>query len=120
MIDMFAVRRLCLVEHRVSFARAHDGLLAEAYKLELDPMAGDLLLFIGRDRCRIKILFADNTGLWLLYKRFHRGSLPQRFPWFDQPSFRTIDRLELCSFIEAVAISAGKRLQPWGRVYPKL
>src|SRR4051794_14889319 len=64
------VRRIFLVEHGVDFRRQHNGLLAEAYRLKLDPFQGDLLLFVGRKRNRIKVLYADPTGLWVSAKVF--------------------------------------------------
>ncbi len=69
MLPPAKLRFIHLAMHRVDFRRSHDGLLAEAYKMGLDPFAGDVVLFIGRCRRRMKLLFADNTGLWVDAKR---------------------------------------------------
>lgn len=36
-------------------------------------MAGDLFVFIGRDRLRAKVLGWDGTGLWIYSKRLEKG-----------------------------------------------
>ena len=39
-----------LANHRVDFRKQHSGLLAEAYKMNLDPFLGDVVIFIGRSK----------------------------------------------------------------------
>lgn len=38
-----------------------------------DVLAGDLFLFVGRDRRRAKVLHFDGTGMCILQKRLARG-----------------------------------------------
>jgi hypothetical protein len=38
-------QRIWLARHRVDFRKAHNGLLAEAYKMNLDPFNGDVIIF---------------------------------------------------------------------------
>ena len=38
-------RRYWLAYHRVDFRKSFEGMLAEAYYLDLDPFAGDVVLF---------------------------------------------------------------------------
>jgi transposase len=45
--------------------------------LEQSAASGHLFVFCNAPRTRIKILFWDGTGLWLLTKRLERG----RFAW---------------------------------------
>ena len=42
-------------------------------QMKSDVLAGDLYLFIGRDRRRAKILYFDGTGMCILQKRQARG-----------------------------------------------
>ena len=62
--------KIWLARHIVDFRNQHQGLLAEAYKMGLDPFAGDVVIFVGRTRRRIKVLYADTTGLWVSAKTF--------------------------------------------------
>lgn len=38
-----------------------------------DPFAGDVFVFVGRDRRRVKLLVWDVSGYWLCLKRLDRG-----------------------------------------------
>ena len=57
MLSTLNRQRVWLAQHRVDFRKQHDGLLAEAYKMSLDPFLGDVIIFIGRNRRRIKLLW---------------------------------------------------------------
>ena len=41
--------------------------------LKHDVLAGDLYLFVGRDRKRAKVLYFDGTGICLFSKRLEKG-----------------------------------------------
>lgn len=60
----------------VDFRKQIDGLIMlVADHLKLDPSSGQLFLFRNRQPTRIKMLWWDKNGFWLLYKRLERGSL---------------------------------------------
>jgi transposase len=58
-------------------------------RLAGDPLSGDLFVFCNRSKNRLKILFYDSTGLWVLAKRLERGT----FAWPDELAGR--ERIEL-------------------------
>ena len=58
------------VDMRSGFDRL--ALLARD-KLQQDPRSGALLLFTGRRRDRLKVLWWDRNGYCILYKRFHQS-----------------------------------------------
>lgn len=54
-----------------------------------DPLSGDLFVFCNRTKNRLKILFFDSTGMWVMAKRLERGT-------FDWPAeFLGRERIEL-------------------------
>jgi len=58
-------------------------------RLSGDPLSGDLFVFCNRGKNRLKILFYDTTGLWVLAKRLERGT----FDWPAELAGR--ERIEL-------------------------
>lgn len=50
------------------------GLVAEHFGKS--PRDGALFVFLNKARNRVKILFFDSSGAWLLYKRLDRGTFP--------------------------------------------
>ena len=54
-----------------------DGLAALVRPmLDQDPFSGQVFVFVGRRRDKVKCLLWDRTGFWCLYKRIERGTLP--------------------------------------------
>lgn len=50
----------------------------------LDPIAGDLIMFIRRCRRKLKIIYLDHNGIWVLAKRFHKGGYKQKWSFLDR------------------------------------
>ena len=63
----------------IDFRKQIDGLvLLVADTLNLTPTSGQLFLFRNRTANKIKMLWWDKNGFWLLYKRLEKGRL--KFP----------------------------------------
>lgn len=111
MLPPARIRYVHLAMHKVDFRLGHDGLLAQAYRLGLDPYAGDVILFVGRCRRRMKLIFADDTGLWVAFKRFNQECLKTRFKFLEDPEVKQISTGELQMFFEGSAYTIQGRLQ---------
>lgn len=111
MLPPAKIRFVHIAMHRVDFRKSHDGLLAECYAVGLDPFAGDVVLFVGRCRRRMKLLFADDSGLWLCFKRFNAKTLKTRFRFLSDPQVNCISMAELQMFFEGSAYTVDRRLE---------
>jgi transposase len=71
-LNEFVVLEPC--DLRVSFNGLH-GLVRE--RLREDPLQGALFVLSNRSHTRLKMLYWDGTGMWVLIKRRERGT----FSW---------------------------------------
>ena len=78
MLTFGATQRIFLAIEPVDMRKQFNGLWAlAAEKLKEDPFSGSLFVFTNKDRNRLKILFWDGSGVWVLAKRLEKG----RFSW---------------------------------------
>lgn len=70
----FAGRRIFLARAATDMRRGVDTLatLVE-HQLGQDPFAGDVFVFVAKDRRRVKVLVWDESGFWLCAKRLEQG-----------------------------------------------
>ena len=60
----------------VDFRKQIDGLvILIADALSLKPTSGELFIFRNRTAKKIKLLWYDQNGFWLCYKRLEKGKL---------------------------------------------
>lgn len=78
MLNGLGQGRVFLAAGATDMRKSFDGLsgLVRA-RLGGDPLSGDLFVFCNRAKNRLKILYFDSTGLWVLAKRLERGT----FDW---------------------------------------
>ena len=70
--------RIFLAVEPVDMRKHFDGLWTLAQEcLREDPKSGALFVFTNKTRDRLKILYWDGTGPWVLAKRLEQG----RFTW---------------------------------------
>lgn len=96
----------------VDMRKQFNGLWAAVQeKLHEDPKSGAVFAFINKERTRLKLLYWDGTGVWVLAKRLEQG----RFSWPAPSTTRT--KLSLAP--EALALLVGGielkhgSLKPW-------
>jgi transposase len=86
------------------------GLVEE--RLKEDLRGGGLFVFTNRRRTRLKVLYFDGTGLWVMIKRLEQGT----FAW---PKPGQIGSVKLRLAPEAFAMLTdgidlrGARMRPW-------
>lgn len=103
-------QRIWLAQHRVDFRKQHNGLLAEAYKMGLDPFSGDVIIFVGRMRRMLKVLYADPTGLFVTAKLFTLEAMKTRFKFISEPLAQDITAAELSLLLEGSRYTIEKRV----------
>ena len=70
--------KIFLAVEAVDMRKQFNGLWAMATeRLKEDPLQGAVFAFTNRDRTRLKLLYWDGTGVWVLAKRLEKG----RFTW---------------------------------------
>ncbi len=102
MIALQMVRRVCVCRFKVDFRKAHNGLMGCALAAGLNPQDGDLVVFIGRRRDKLKILFRDHNGLLMVYKLFDHASL-KGFKFLETSHAQQITFGEVAMLIEGEA-----------------
>ena len=86
-----------------------DGLCGLVFNhLKQDPIDGDVFIFVGKSRRLIKLLFWDQTGFVIYYKRLEAGcfELP-KVSEQDSESIE-IDRKKLMMIMEGVVLKGAK------------
>jgi len=74
----FAGERMFLVAGATDMRKSFNGLAGIVREhLQEDPMSRRLFFFCNRARNRMKVLVADESGMWVLAKRPDRGT----FAW---------------------------------------
>jgi transposase len=101
--------RFFLYRHPTDMRKSFDGLFGIVSQvLSLDPLSGDVYVFLNRRRDRIKLLVWDRGGFWIFYKRLEKGrfQLPP-----DSSGAETIELPyeELMMLIEGIDLGSVKR-----------
>lgn len=78
MLALPAAVKIYVAVAPVDMRKQYDGLWAAAQQqLGEDPKQGALFCFTNRGHTRLKLLYWDGTGVWVLAKRLEEG----RFSW---------------------------------------
>lgn len=100
MLAFPAAIKIYVAVQPVDMRKGFNGLWAAASEqLQEDPKNGAVFAFINKERTRLKLLYWDGTGVWVLAKRLEQG----RFSW-PAPSER---RAKLSLAPEALALLVG-------------
>lgn len=102
--------RIYLALGATDMRKSIDGLSAMTSQvLKQDPLSGHLFVFCNRRRDRIKILYWERSGFWLLHKRLEKGT-------FARPAEPTSDGLHIeMTATDLAALLGGLDLQKMRR-----
>jgi len=105
--------RVCLALEPADLRRGFEGLsLVVREELEENECSSQLFVFTNKRRNRIRLLYWDGTGLWLMTKRLEAGN----FSW---PTVAEKDAKKLRMRPEALEMLLsgidlkGARMRPW-------
>ena len=84
----------------VNMGRSFDGLYATVLNtMGLNPLAGDMFLFVARNRKQARVLFWDGSGLVIIAKRLEKNRF--NAPWAgDRTKPWCLTQAELALFLE--------------------
>ena len=100
MLAFPAAIRIYVAVQPVDMRKSFNGLWAAvSERLGEDPKSGAVFAFINAERTRLKLLYWDGTGVWVLAKRLEQG----RFSWPAAAG----DRTKLALAPEALALLLG-------------
>ena len=85
------------------------GLVTERFGKS--PRDGALFVFLNKARNRVKILFFDSTGAWLLYKRLSRGTFPLPVTLDGQASHIAVSGEELTLLLRGLDTGRAQRIR---------
>ena len=87
-----------------------DGLAAVTTQiLEQDPLSGHLFVFCNARRDRIKILYWERTGFWLLHKRLERGTFAWPLPANSDAKQIELSSSDLAALLGGLDLAARRR-----------
>ena len=82
--------------------------------LGYDPLSGQLFLFVGRRRDRLKILYWDRDGFALWYKRLEQGTFRMPATKSDATSIE-LKASELAMLLEGIDLRSIRRRKRFAR-----
>lgn len=107
--------RIYLAHGATDMRKQIDGLAAAVkHALDEDPFSGHLFVFCNRRRDRIKILYWESTGYWMLHKRLEKGT----FAWpkeVDDRASVQMSATELAALLGGIDVQSGRRRKWYGR-----
>ena len=96
--------------------KAIDGLAAVTKAvLRHDPLSGHLFVFCNRRRDRIKILYWEQSGFWLLHKRLEKGTFAWPVPEDDDAQQVELSSTDLAALLGGLDLKRASRRRWYSR-----
>jgi transposase len=82
--------KVCLATQSCDLRKSFDTLsVLVEQELHEDPLCSKLFVFLNKKCDRVKMLYWDGTGLWILAKRLERGRFKRPLPAQAPPQTRS-------------------------------
>jgi transposase len=117
MLSLPPAVKLFVARDVVDMRKAFDGLAALVRDvLEEDPLSGHLFIFFNRRGDRVKILWWDRSGYWLLAKRLESGTfvLPKSASGESSKTLKMTSS-ELTLVLEGIDLTNARRSKRYAR-----
>ncbi len=115
MIDVTDLR-IFVCTTPTNMIHSFDFLMARAQQVfDQDPTTGHLFLFFNRRRDRVKILFWDQDGFCIWYKRLEEGTY-QMLTTTNDPEGIEIEYSQLVKLLGGLDLRTGRRRRRYRRV----
>jgi len=124
MLNLALPSRVFVCTEPADMRRSFDGLAALVQQhLECDPLSGDLFVFRSKRGDRVKLLYWNDDGYALWYKRLEEGT----FPWPTNDGTRagvgphglTLRPAELAMLLDGIELANVQRRQRYQRPTPQ-
>ena len=113
MLSFAGSLRVFVAVEACDMRKGYEGLSALAGEvLREDVRSGALFVFANRRRTRLKILYFDGTGMWVMGKRLEKGT----FSWpkgSETGSAKIALRAEALAMLTDGIDLRGARMRPW-------
>jgi transposase len=109
--------RIYLARGATDMRKSIDGLSGVVQQqLEKDPLSGHLFVFCNRRRNRIKILYWEASGYWLLHKRLESGTFAWPVPADSDMKQIELTATDLAALLGGIDVQRSKRRRWYSRV----
>ena len=107
MLSFETGRRIFIARAVTDMRKSFNTLAAMVeHQLEHDPFKGDVFVFIGRKRNRLKVLVWDASGFWLCARRLEKGTfaLPQPLLEAASTAVLQVSPAEIAMVLEGINV----------------
>jgi transposase len=113
MLNFTGAMKVYLAVEPADLRQGFGGLYARTTGvLKEDPTSGGLFVFCNRRHNRVKILYWDGTGLWVMTKRLEQGTFSWPKGLDVEDGKLNLKPAALAMLLDGVDLGAGK-LRPW-------
>lgn len=116
MLSLPTAVRIYLARGATDMRKSIDCLAAVTKQaLEQDPLSGHLFVFCNARRDRIKILYWERTGFWLLHKRLEQGTFAWPLPEGSDEKQLEMSASDLAALLGGLDLRNAKRRRWYSR-----